>query len=65
LIFNLTFILSLKKNNSKLKLKKMARKSKQKCSMTVVIVVGVACLIAGTLVPAQYTPLFLIKKFTA
>jgi len=65
LIFNLTFILSLKKINSKLKFKKMARKAKQKISMTVVIVVGVVCVLAGTFIPTQFTPMFLIKKFTA
>jgi len=43
----------------------MARKSKQKCSMTTAIVVGVVCLLAGTFVPAQFTPMFLIKKFTS
>ena len=42
----------------------MARKAKQKCSMTLVVVVGVVCVIAGTFIPTQFTPMFLIKKFT-
>ena len=43
----------------------MARKSKQKISMAVVVVVGVVCVIAGTFIPTEFTPMFLIKKFTA
>jgi len=42
----------------------MARKSNQKCSMTTTIVVGLVCLIAGTFIPTQFTPMFLIKKIT-